>query len=167
MYWKKITYSKSQLYLPLNDNVLHYITKTHVVNLQSYLGGACSWQQWHEQGTVVVWDVWQQRGTTQTCLNPQHHTPMCHQSGYQGSCQTDVAWGGSLTDLCWDGNVETPKWGPLHWNRQDQTITTSVAYRYRKSISIIELLVSIISIYISGSWQLIFSDLYRNLPGGR
>ena len=21
--------------------------------------------------------------------------------------------------------------------------------------------------YISGSWQLIFSDLYRNLPGGR
>ena len=45
---------------------------------------------------------------------------------------------------------------------------TSVAYRYRKSISIIELFVSIISIYtVSGSWQLIFSDLYRILPGGR
>ena len=125
MYWKKITYSKSQLYIPLKDNMLHYITQTYVVSLQSYLGEACSWQQWHERGTVVVWDVWQQRGTTQTCLNPQHHTPMCHQSGYQGSCQTDVAWGGSLTDLCWDGNVETPRWGPLHWNRQDKTITTS------------------------------------------
>ena len=40
----------------------------------------------------------------------------------------------------------------------------SVAYRYRKSISIIELFVSIISIYIeflATSWLAIFIEIYR------
>ena len=123
----------------------------------------CTWVRWSTRPTVTVLRhvCPSVRPSVRLSVRPSGevsgHLPENALRDWPEIWYADVSWPSSELISLWLWSVDFSNFG---------TILTSVAYQYRKSISIIELFVSIISIYI-GFLATFFSDLYRNLPGGR